>query len=357
MIKRSTIGSFSLKDIIITAGLFSFAVLLCFVLQALDTDMTFMPLIFVLSVLLTARFTSSYIYGIISSVVSVVAVNFVFTYPYFELNFSMTGYPITFVTFLATSLVVSMLTTRIKLQEKIKAEIEQEKMRSNLLRAVSHDIRTPLTSISGAASAYLENKDKLTEEKKCELVADIKDEAQWLIRTVENILSVTRMSGSTANIVKNPEIAEEIIAETVYKFKKQFPNANVKATVDDELLFVPMDAILIEQVLFNLLENALIHGKNTMEIILKAEKSGGNALFTVEDDGVGIDRSILPHLFDDYFVRTESQEADGKRNMGIGLSVCMSIVKAHGGMMNGENKKDAGAVFSFTLPIEPTGNN
>lgn len=160
-------------------------------------------------------------------------------------------------------------------------------MRANLLRSVSHDIRTPLTSIVGSTSAVLENPGlSLTEQH--ELLEDVRNEAQWLIRVVENLLSITRMGDPQTHITTVPEAAEEVLGEAVQKFHRHFPSVTVSVSVPDELLIVPMDAILIEQVLSNLMENAVVHGKTTTEIQLTLRARGNDACFTVSDNGEGI---------------------------------------------------------------------
>ena len=169
------------KDSLITVGILAIATVACFLLHSGEQADNHVPLVFVLAILLISRFTNSYFYGLIASVIAVVEVNYIFTYPYFHFNFTLSGYPLTFVVMFSVSIVVSMLTTQIKQQEKIRTEIEKEQMRGNLLRAVSHDIRTPLTSIVGAVSAVVENHDKLSEEKTLSLLGDVKEEAQWLV--------------------------------------------------------------------------------------------------------------------------------------------------------------------------------
>lgn len=181
-----------------------------------------MPLLFVLAVVIVARFTEGYVYGILSAMAAVVLVNYVFTYPYFELNFSITGYPLTFVVMLATAVMVSALTTQIKWQEQIRLEVEKEKTRANLLRAVSHDIRTPLTSIQASASGILDNYDALGRQEKVELLEGIRDESRWLIRMVENLLSITRINGDRAQLQTTWEVVEEVVGGAVGKFQKQF---------------------------------------------------------------------------------------------------------------------------------------
>ncbi|MBQ8798806.1 MAG: DUF4118 domain-containing protein [Lachnospiraceae bacterium] len=340
------------KDCLITLGILTLATFFCFLLHQWEQTDSHVPLVFVLAILLISRFTNSYFYGMLSSVIAVVEVNYIFTYPYFKLNFTLSGYPITFLAMFSVSLVVSMLTTQIKQQEKIRTEIEKEQMRSNLLRAVSHDIRTPLTSIVGAVSAITENHDKLTEEKTLSLLDDVKEEAQWLVRVVENLLLVTRIDADSAKVEKEPEPVEEILAEAVGKFKKRFPGAPVRIEIPEEVLFVPMDAMLIEQVLCNLLENSVLHGGVVSDILLNVRKEGDVALFCVQDNGVGISAEVLPRLLSESIYKEDEKKADGKRSMGIGLTVCNSIIRAHGGWVKAYNRKEGGAAFEFSLPLK-----
>lgn len=350
--KRESFVTLTCKDALVTLGILAVATGCCFLMHSGEQADSHAPLIFVLAILLISRFTNSYFYGMIASIIAVIEVNYIFTYPYFHFNFTLSGYPLTFVAMFSVSMVVSMLTTRIKQQEKIRTEIEKEQMRANLLRAVSHDIRTPLTSIVGAVSAVVENHDKLTEEKTLSLLGDVKEEAQWLVRVVENLLLVTRIDADSAKVTKEPELVEEIFGEAVAKFKKRFPGAPVKIEMPEDALFVPMDAMLIEQVLCNLMENAVLHGGVVSEILLGVRAEGDYAYFSVEDDGVGIAKEVLPRILSESIYRENSENVDGKRNMGIGLTVCQSIIRAHGGTVKAYNRKEGGAAFEFSLPIK-----
>ena len=282
-----------LKNSGIAFGILGIATAFCFLVQRISESDTHVPLLFVLAVLFVSRFTDGYVYGIVASIIAVFGVNYVFTFPYFKLNFAITGYPLTFVAMLAVACSVSALTTQIKKQEQMRLEVEREKMRANLLRAVSHDIRTPLTSIVGSASGIIDNYDALSKENILELLEDMKSEGQWL---------------------------------------------------------VPMDAILIEQVIVNLLENCVLHADGMTKIWLIVTEDGDQVKFSVEDDGAGIKESVLPRMFDGSFQSEDGKESDSKRNMGIGLSVCMTIVRAHDGIMKAENRKEGGARVMFWLP-------
>lgn len=343
---------FSWRDCLITVLILFSAMELCILLRMVDSSGEFASLLFVLAVLFVSRLTTGYLFGLIASVLGVIGVNYIFTYPYLEINFTIAGYPLTFLTMLVVSIITCTMTTQVKQQEQLKLENEKEKMRSNLLRSVSHDIRTPLTSIMGATSTVLENMGKISEQEERELLQDAREEAQWLIRVVENLLSITRIGGDDqTKIDLEPEPVEEVLSEAVRKFRKLFPDISVFVEVPEELLMVPMDAILIEQVLTNLLENAANHGGNTSEIRLCVIKEEGFARFSVQDNGHGISRDLLPTLFDGAIKPSDDKVSSGKRNMGLGLTVCTAIVCAHGGEIGARNLPGGGAEFSFRLPL------
>ena len=234
------------------------------------------------------------------------------------------------------------------IRELMDKERESERTKNELITNVAHDLRTPLTSIIGSTSAILETPD-LSLEQQHQLLEDVRDDAQWLVRVVENLLSITRM-GEDTRITKQPEAAEEVLGEVARKFRKHYPDVKISVAVPDELLIVPMDAILIEQVMTNLLENAVRHGKNTTHIALSVHQEGENAVFAVQDNGGGIPPKLLPVLFSGTLRHSDTPTGDGKRNMGLGLSVCNAIVRAHGGTMHAQNK-DGGAEFIFLLPM------
>ena len=343
------------KSVGVTVGLFTVTTLICVLLQRFGTSSespgqneTYVPLVYVLCVLLVSLLTDGYLCGTVVSVLSVFAVNYVFTYPYMNFNFTLSGYPLTFLTMLAVSLTVNTLTATLKRQERIRMEAESERMRANLLRAISHDLRTPLTAISGSAVTLLEN-ENLPDWQKKQLLGSINADAEWLIRMVENLLSVTRIGLESAHIEKQDEVAEEVIFSAISKFKAHFPGVKVKPNLPESVLLVPMDPVLIEQVLTNLLENSARHG-GAGEITVSLARQGSVAVFTVEDNGTGIVREKLPHLFDGIGFLPEKNGVGGRSQMGIGLSVCLSIVKAHGGSMSARNTV-AGTAVSFSLPM------
>ena len=218
-------------------------------------------MIFVMAVFLVSLSTHGYIFGITASLISVLAVNYAFTFPYFEFNFSLPENLFSGIVMLFVSIMTSTLTTNLKKQEHMRAENEKEKVRANLLRAVSHDLRTPLTSIYGSCSTIIENYDSLSKEQQIKLLSEICGDAEWLNRMVENLLSVTRIDSEKVSVKKVPTVLEELIDTVLVKFKKRYPSQNVKVDIPENFIIIPMDPMLIEQVILNLLENAVYHAK------------------------------------------------------------------------------------------------
>lgn len=340
-----------IHDLVLFVLLFIVAVILCMNLSFFHEDNNhFSVPIFILMVCLVARFTTGYLYGVIASILGVFCVNYIFTYPYFEFDMSIAGYPLTFAAMLMVSVCISTLTSQIKKHEHMRVEAEMEKLRANLLRSVSHDLRTPLTSIMGSSSVLLENK-HLSNSQQKELIYEIHKDAQWLTRITENILSVTKFSGTQVQIHKEYEVVEEIVSSAIVKSRKNHPEIPISVFKPNEILLAPMDGTLIEQVLLNLLDNAVVHGKHTTSVQVHIFQIDGQVHIRVCDNGAGISEAIFPHLFDGY-ASAYKENTDDTRSMGIGLSVCQSIVKAHNGQICAKNNENGGASFEFWLPAE-----
>ncbi|MDD5863662.1 MAG: DUF4118 domain-containing protein [Firmicutes bacterium] len=333
------------------AGILALAFAVNLILRRLFNTQTMTPMIFVLGVFLVAWRTQGYLWGILASLISVFAVNFAFTYPYWEFNLIRPECLSSAVVMLVVSIMTSALTTKIKRQEQMKAEAEKERMRGNLLRAVSHDLRTPLTSIYGACSAMLENFDEIPRETHMKLLSDVCSDAQWLVRMVENLLSVTRIDADGVSLAKNDTVLEELIDTVLVKFHKHYPQQAVHLGIPDDFVSIPMDAMLISQVLMNLLENAVFHAKGMKNLWLRVEVRGGWAYFSVEDDGCGIPEEKLPKLFTG-MLDSEAPTDLSRSSMGIGLSVCSAIIKAHGGDIWAKRRPEGGTEVGFRLEME-----
>ena len=340
------------KDFLVTAGILVASFFFSLINEAVFSTDALGPMVFVLGVFLISVITRGYLWGIVASLISTLAVNFAFTFPYFEFNFSIPVNLFSAVVMLVVAIVTGALTTKIKSAEKLKADSEREKMRANLLRAVSHDLRTPLTTIYGSTSMLLENYDRIPTADRQDLLRGIRDDAHWLVSMVENLLSVTRLDGGELRLNKSDTVLEELIDEVLIKFRKHCPEQQVFVTIPEDFVSIPMDGVLIGQVLTNLLENAVIHAWGMTSLELEVRLEGHLVRFTVRDDGSGIPLDRMDDLFTGYLGSSERQGDSARRNMGIGLSVCATIIKAHGGQISAHNRPNGGAEFTFTLTTE-----
>jgi two-component system, OmpR family, sensor histidine kinase KdpD len=229
-------------------------------------------------------------------------------------------------------------------------DIEREQLRSNLLRAVSHDLRTPLTGIWGAASTALENDEFLDAATRRQLLKSICEDADWLIQIVENLLSVTRIDEGRLALNIKEEVIEEIVSESIERIEKHLHNHKIVTNIRQSSRQVPMDGQLIEQVLINLMDNALKYTPAGTTVQINSWCDDVWATFEVRDDGPGIDDKDLPYLFNRFYTKGEGL-SDSRRGIGLGLSISKSIVTAHSGEIIAFNAYPNGAVFRFTLPL------
>ncbi len=341
---RKAACDFLLFVLIMTA-----AVVLSMALSHVNEDNNpFAMAVFILAVALVARVTTGYAWGFIASLAGTFCVNYIFTYPFWEFDITYPGYPLTMAVMLVVSILIGTLTTQIKQQERIRLEMEREKMHANLLRAISHDIRTPLSSILGAASAL--QVQKLSEEDRNTLLDSIQHDARWLVRVTENLLSVTRLSGDAVKIKKEDEVLEEIIGSAILKYHASPGTLPVEVAGPDKILMVSADGVLIEQVLINLFDNVSAHASGASRIWIHISEEETGIAVSVEDDGEGIPTHLLPHILDGTMHMEGQSRSDERRSMGIGLSVCRSIIQAHGGDMSAGKSRHGGAAFRFSLP-------
>ena len=234
-------------------------------------------------------------------------------------------------------------------QAKSRDEAVQERYRGNLLRAISHDLRTPLSGIMGTSELLMGMTDR--EDPRFLMAKDIYEDADWLHSLVENILNLTKFQDGHLALHKELEAAEEVIGAALSVMEKRAPDREISVKAPEQLVLIPMDARLITQVLVNLLDNAVRHTPSGKEICISLSTRPGEALFSVADRGQGIPEDALTKIFQ-MFYTTARNETTGKRGIGLGLSICQSIVEAHGGHIEAQNRKDGGAEFIFTLPME-----
>lgn len=237
-------------------------------------------------------------------------------------------------------------------REKEEAAIlaKNEQLRANMLRCISHDLRTPLTSISGNASNFLRHEDSMDEQTKHQLFLDIYDDSMWLINLVENLLSITRLEENRLNLHIGAELVADVVAEALRHINRRSAEYHITVTHEDELLLAQMDARLIVQVIINLVDNAIKYTPAGSCIEIKTRAQAGQAVITVADNGSGIPDESKTKIFDMFYSAT-NQIADSRRSMGLGLALCKSIITAHGGQISVADHLPHGAEFTFTLPI------
>lgn len=243
-------------------------------------------------------------------------------------------------------------------KEKEAAAIlaKNEQLRANLLRAISHDLRTPLTSIMGNADNLLSNGASFDDETKHLIYKDIYDDSMWLINLVENLLSVTKLEDGKMKLNPSLELMDEIITEALHHINNKGGTHKIKTINSDEIALVNVDARLIIQVVINLVDNAIKYTPEGSEIVIKTKVTGKNVEVSVADNGYGIPDESKSKVFDMFFSGANSI-ADSRRSIGIGLSLCKSIVTAHGGKIFVSDNKPQGAVFTFTLPTKEVNLN
>lgn len=236
-------------------------------------------------------------------------------------------------------------------QARSREQMEQERYRGNLLRAISHDIRTPLSGIMGSCEMLM----GMTEQQdpRYTIVHGVYEDADWLHSLVENILNLTRLQDGRLILEKQTEAMEEVIGSAIQLTEKRAPDREISVSMPDTLLMVPMDARLIHQVLMNLLDNAMAHSERGTPIAITVKEQNKTVSVSVADNGSGIPESNLEKVFQ-MFYTTRHSCPDTQRGMGLGLAICQSIIEAHGGTIKAENRQGGGAVFTFTLPMGGT---
>lgn len=238
-------------------------------------------------------------------------------------------------------------------REKEEAAVlaESEQLRANLLRTISHDLRTPLTTISGNASNLLHNSHSFSEETKQQIYSDIYDDSMWLTNLVENLLYSTRIEEGRMVLRTSPELVCEIIEEAMQHIRPKAKNHSVHVICENDMLMVRADAKLIVQVIINLVDNALKYTPSGSSVCIIADSKNEMAEIKIADTGNGISDVEKEKIFDKFY-SGENKIADNRRSLGLGLYLCKAIVEAHGGTIHVMDNLPHGSVFRFTLPLE-----
>lgn len=234
-------------------------------------------------------------------------------------------------------------------KEKNAVLAKNEQLRADLLRAISHDLRTPLCSISGNADMLLNNGACLDSKTKQQIYVDIYDDSEWLIGVVENLLSITRLNDGRLKFKFTDQLLDEVIAESLRHISRKHDEYTI-VTKCEELILVRMDVQLIIQVLVNLIDNAIKYTPKGSKICIRGMKCNGKAQICVEDNGPGIADEMKPYIFE-MFYTGKSTIADSQRSLGLGLSLCQSIIEAHDGRLILTDNTPRGCIFTFTLPL------
>lgn len=236
-----------------------------------------------------------------------------------------------------------------KERERVAVFAKNEQLRANLLRSISHDLRTPLTSISGNASNLISNGNVIDNATKTQIYEDIYSDSLWLINLVENLLAVTRLEEGRMNINLTTELVGDVIAEALKHIHTKSEKQKITVIQQDDLLLAKMDARLIVQVLINLLDNAVKYTPSDSQITITAKRNGEMVCVSVADNGHGIPDEQKSRVFDMFYTGS-TKIADSRRSIGLGLSLCKSIINAHGGEITVTDNTPRGAIFTFTLP-------
>jgi two-component system sensor histidine kinase KdpD len=240
-------------------------------------------------------------------------------------------------------------------QEKIRLAMERERLRNTLLRAVAHDLRSPLTVLAGASGLLAGSIQVLTDPEKAKLAKDINEEVIWLTDLVENILSMTQIQESRLFLRRQEEVVDDAVNEAVKHVSPLLQGRKLSVTLPEEVVTAPMDIKLVTQVIINLLDNAARHTPPGCAVTLNVIPTEKEVTFEVCDDGPGIDPAIQDTLFEG-FVQKSIKVEDGQRGLGLGLAICQAVVSAHGGTIKAENRSEGGSRFVFTLPVTVTTN-
>ena len=350
-----------LKESLLCIIILTLATLSGYAFKVLNLTEADIIMLYIIAVLVISIITSNMLYCLISSVVCVVIFNFFFTYPDFSLSAYDAGYPVTFVTMFITAFIAGSLANKLKRNIKIAEQNAKEKeaaallaqneqMRANMLRSISHDLRTPLTSISGNASTLISGGSTLDEAAKQQIYNDIYSESMWLIGLVENLLYATRIENGRIQLNLSVEILDDIVREAVKHIQLSHPKRRIAVDICDDIIPVTADANLIVQVIINLIDNAVKYSEDDTTVFVSVKKDKDAAVVCVADSGAGIPQTEKEKVFEMFYTGV-SRSSDSRRSLGLGLSLCKSIIDSHGGTIAVSDNTPKGTVVSFTLPL------
>lgn len=289
--------------------------------------------------------------ALLASTLSVALFDFCFVPPYYTFRVADTRFIFTFAVMFIVGLVISRLSGEVKRQAERALRAEKEALRSALLSSISHDLRTPLCAIAGSASVLLDDEHPLPRGEQRELLTMIFDEADHLNRLVRNLLDMSRLQSGGLLVKKEWMTLEEVIGSALERLERLLARHPVHVALPPSLPLVPIDGTLIEQVFYNLLENASKHTPPGTDIFISASIEAGTLVVQVKDTGPGLPAACEDRVFERFFRGSRARQDSG---VGLGLAICRGIVEAHGGQIHAHNRPEGGALFRFTLPLEGT---
>ncbi len=348
---------------LLTAIILLIATVISVFLDFLGVQEANLVMVYILAVLLIAIYTHDYVIMIVTPVTVVLLFNFFFTEPRLTLSTEDSQYPFTFAMMFLISLVSTTLTVRFKNQVNINNQLKDEKqlielkvqteqLKGNILKSISHDVRTPLMGISGALESVLVN-ERMHEVSKKRLLNDAYEDTLWMIRLIENILEITRIQDGRLVVTKEQEVVDDLIAEVMRRMKRYRGKRQLTSVLPDDIVSISVDSQLLIQVMINLVENAIRHTKESGTVLLSATLENQYVVFSVEDDGPGVNAHDLPHIFDLFY----TSRNDGARGLGLGLAICKSILQAHDSELDYSISRYGGAKFMFRIALVEGVNN
>ena len=348
-------------DLLLTAAILATATVLCTLLRRIDDGSGYVNLIFVLAVATISRWTEGYFWGIFSAVSGVLFVNYVFTYPYWEFNFTITGYPFTFLAMLTVSMMISAMNTQIKKQERLRIETEKEAVRANLLRAMSHDIRTPMNAIIGftsLAATHIDNREQVLDYLKKTATA-----SQHLLSLINDVLDMSRIESGKVSLeprpVHLPELVHDLrdIIQSGISAKRISLFIDMVDVEDEDVIADPMR---LNQIMLNIMSNAIkftpAGGTITLRIVQKqtAPKGSADYEFHIRDNGIGMSPAFQEHIFEQ-FAREETSTVSGIQGTGLGMAITKNLVDMMDGGISVESEPGKGSEFTVSLRFPVSG--
>lgn len=308
-----------------------------------------LAMIYLLGIVVTASFSGKGP-SLLATLLSVAAFDFFFVPPYYTFAVHDARYVVTFAVMFVVAVVISRLTLRLREQadaaHQAVLRAETEALRNTMLSSVSHDLRTPLAAITGAATTLLQQDKTLDQHNKRELTQTIAEEAEHLNRIIRNVLDMTRLESRAISIKKEWQSLEEIVGVVLNRISEKLRGRHVAVRLPQDLPLIPFDPLLIEQVLMNLFDNALKYSPSGTPIEISASVNGAEVAIDVADRGPGLLPGSEEHIFEKFV-----HGSDHGGGIGLGLAICRAIVTAHGGRIWAENSIGGGAVFHFTIPL------